>query len=278
MAAADDDVAGLTFYPAFCFRASPTHFAWVKMAVTDVLRLKTKSEFEGQNIYFYYNHPIQFVCLAGIIVARTEYAWRTVLILDDGSGETVEIVVSKATSPDPGNRASENATATRAPATKGAVSATDSHPPGSAMQAEKHHVSSRTKDRIDIADLVPGVVLKVKGTLSTFRSMVQVQLERFTLLRDTNSEMHFWDEQSRFLVDVLSVPWTLEPEEVDQLRREADEEEDRIVRARKRLEQRRRKAARKEQRDKIRIQKRWERDEKLRREEAPGYTETEKKV
>ncbi|KAL1880950.1 hypothetical protein Plec18167_003489 [Paecilomyces lecythidis] len=243
------------------------------MAVTDVLRLKTRSGFEGQNIYFYYNHPIQFVCLAGIIVARTEYVWRTVLILDDGSGETVEIVVLKATSPESGNRASEKGTVTRAPAMKAAVSATDS-----AMQEERHHVSSRTKDRIDIADLVPGAVLKVKGTLSTFRSVVQVQLERFTLLRDTNAEMHFWDEQARYLVDVLSVPWSLEPEEVDQLRREADEEEDRIIRAKKRLEQKKRKAARKEQRDQIRIQKKWEKEEELRRKEAAGYTETGKKA
>jgi hypothetical protein len=47
MAAADDDAAGLTFYPAFCYKVSPTHFAWVKMAVTDVHRLKTRAGFEG---------------------------------------------------------------------------------------------------------------------------------------------------------------------------------------------------------------------------------------
>ncbi|KAJ9311648.1 hypothetical protein DTO271D3_8112 [Paecilomyces variotii] len=261
MAAADDDAVGLTFYPAFCYKASPTHFTWVKMAVTDVHRLKTRSGFEGQNIFFYNNHPIQFVCLAGVIVARTEYAWRTVLVLDDGSGETIEIVVSKATSPGPGDRVSENATATRA-------AGPDSDPSGSLPEAETRHISSQAKDRIDITDLVPGVVFKVKGTLSTFRSTVQVQLERFTLLRDTNAEMRFWDEQSRYLVDVLSVPWTLEPEEVDQLRREADEEEDRIIRAKKRLEQKRRKAAKREERDRVRIRKEWEMDEKLRGEVA----------
>ncbi|KAJ9294676.1 hypothetical protein DTO271G3_6596 [Paecilomyces variotii] len=271
MAAADDDAVGLTFYPAFCYKASPTHFTWVKMAVTDVHRLKTRSGFEGQNIFFYYNHPIQFVCLAGVIVARTEYAWRTVLVLDDGSGETVEIVVSKATSPGPGDRVSENATANHAPAAKTAVSVAtgpDPDPSGSLPEAETRHISSQAKDRIDITDLVPGAVFKVKGTLFTFRSAVQVQLERFTLLRDTNAEMRFWDEQSRYLVDVLSVPWSLEPEEVDQLRREAEEEEERIIRAKKRLEKKRIKAAKREERDRIRIRKKWEMEEKLRRGEV----------
>ena len=35
------------FYPAFCFKESPTHFAWVKMAATDVQRLQKVRGFEG---------------------------------------------------------------------------------------------------------------------------------------------------------------------------------------------------------------------------------------
>lgn len=48
MATADDDDGGLTFYPAFCYKASPTHFAWVKMTAADVHRLKTRPELEGR--------------------------------------------------------------------------------------------------------------------------------------------------------------------------------------------------------------------------------------
>lgn len=42
---------GLTFYPAFCFKASPTHFAWVKMAAADVHRLRSRKGFEGNYPY-----------------------------------------------------------------------------------------------------------------------------------------------------------------------------------------------------------------------------------
>lgn len=35
------------FYPAFCFKASPTHLTWVKMAGADVHRLRRRRGFEG---------------------------------------------------------------------------------------------------------------------------------------------------------------------------------------------------------------------------------------
>jgi hypothetical protein len=57
MAADDDDAAGLAFYPAFCYKASPTHFAWVKMAVVDVHRLKTRAGFEGLFIFIFIFFP-----------------------------------------------------------------------------------------------------------------------------------------------------------------------------------------------------------------------------
>lgn len=56
MATGDSDNAhdtGLTFYPAFCFKASPTHFAWVKMAAVDVHRLRTRKGFEGNYLPIY---------------------------------------------------------------------------------------------------------------------------------------------------------------------------------------------------------------------------------
>lgn len=42
MADGDGD---LEFYPAFCFKESPTHFTWVKMAAVDVHRLKRRQGF-----------------------------------------------------------------------------------------------------------------------------------------------------------------------------------------------------------------------------------------
>jgi hypothetical protein len=43
------DDADLIFYPAFCFKASPTHFAWVKMALADVHKLHRPEGFNGMN-------------------------------------------------------------------------------------------------------------------------------------------------------------------------------------------------------------------------------------
>ena len=40
----------LDIYPAFCFKASATHFAWVKMAAVDVHRLERRRGFEGMFI------------------------------------------------------------------------------------------------------------------------------------------------------------------------------------------------------------------------------------
>jgi hypothetical protein len=37
-----------TFYPAFCFKVSPTHFAWVKMTAAEMRRLKPRKGFEGK--------------------------------------------------------------------------------------------------------------------------------------------------------------------------------------------------------------------------------------
>ena len=37
----------LVFYPAFCFKASPTHSSWVKMGAADVHRLVRVKEVQG---------------------------------------------------------------------------------------------------------------------------------------------------------------------------------------------------------------------------------------
>jgi hypothetical protein len=42
----------LDFYPAFCFKASPTHFTWVKMGAADVHRLKEIEGFGGKLLLF----------------------------------------------------------------------------------------------------------------------------------------------------------------------------------------------------------------------------------
>lgn len=108
----------------------------------------------------------------------------------------------------------------------------------------------------------------MKGTLSLFRTTMQLHLERFTLLRDTNAEIQFVDERLRFLVEVLSVPWVLLDDEVEQLRREAERGDREAVEGRRHAERRERRRAEREERDQRRIRKRYEREEKRRAKEA----------
>ncbi|KAH8427538.1 OB-fold domain-containing protein [Aspergillus melleus] len=261
----------LVFYPAFCFKASPTHFAWVKMMATDVHRLKRRPEFGDQSILFYQNHPIRFVSVAGIIIARTEYPRLTILTLDDSSGATIDIVVYKA---DP------TTTAAAAAAQDSSVSASVSgpgqgtrQPPPSngSIQSQwttTHVAATDRNSAVNITSLVPGAVAQIKGTLSMFRSTVQLQLERVFVVRGTSAEMRFLDQCCRFLVEVLAVPWRLGEDEIMQLRVEADEEEEKIEEEQARMKKRQRKRLEREEKDQRRIQKLWEHEERNREKEA----------
>ncbi|KAJ5084054.1 hypothetical protein NUU61_008633 [Penicillium alfredii] len=273
--------ASPVFYPAFCFKASPTHFAWVKMAAADVHRLQRRRGFEGQNIFFYNNHPIRFVSLVGLVVARTEVPRRTILTLDDSSGATIDVAVLQA---DPRKDPSKGSTAASklgiADADPDAAVSIDSTEISTAdgktistttptaATGTATHVSATDRTELDISRLTPGTTVRVKGTLSLFRATMQLHLERFTLVRDTNAEMQFLDERLQFLVEVLAVPWVLLDEEVEQLRGEAERGDLLAIEEKKRAEQKVKRRAEREERDQRHIQKRYEREERKRDKEA----------
>ncbi|KAE8145443.1 hypothetical protein BDV25DRAFT_170535 [Aspergillus avenaceus] len=252
MATADN--GDLVFYPAYCFRASPTHFTWVKMAAVDVHLLKRKVEFKDQSIFFYLNHPIRFVSVVGIIVARTEYPALTILTLDDSSGATVEVVVCKV-----------SATTDEVKPVKGAKGGG-----AESLQAPytTKHVAATNRTDLDITALVPGAVSQLKGTLSAFRGTMQIRLERASVIRDTNAEMRFLDQRGRFLVEVLSIPWSVTRKEMARLRQEADEEEEKLEDGREKMQKRQRRRTEREERDYKKIQKLWEQEEQIRAKEA----------
>ncbi|KAL4910045.1 hypothetical protein BDW74DRAFT_144313 [Aspergillus multicolor] len=245
----------LPFYPAFCFNASPTHFAWVKMGAADVHRLKKRTEYGEQGLFFYQNHPIRFVSLVGIIVARTDVPRRTILTLDDSTGATVDVVVLKS---DP---------TTSVPAAATAESKTKDDADADAPPKEMH-LTSTAQTTIDITPLQPGKLFQIKGTLSVFRSTNQVQLERFFPVPDTKAEMRFVEARMRFLVEVLSVPWALDEEDIEGLRVQADEEERKIEEEQERHKRRGRKRAEREERERRRAQKLWEQEEIIRDKEG----------
>lgn len=268
----------------------------------------------GQNIYFYFNHPIRFVYVVGVILAHDDYPRRTILVLDDSSGATVEVIILKKVPPrnnnDHGfadmtangwnNPQTTAFTGTGGPSAtrqsvqvnlnrgteemrKAAGSSNDTSIKGSKMTAmvsnDNHiplqlqlpqHMAGTTNLPIqDISSLKPGLVVKVKGTLSVFRSSYQIILEKFEIISgNTAAEMRFWDERSRFLIDVLSVPWSLTTTEVADLRKEYQLEEENRIERRKRAEEWKSRWEGRDERHRRRILKAWEREERMRRQEA----------
>ncbi|KAJ5467043.1 hypothetical protein N7475_004795 [Penicillium sp. IBT 31633x] len=274
MATVNDE--NLNFYPAFCFKASPTHFTWVKMSAADVHRLRNSSNFVGQNIYFYNNHPIQFVSLVGLIVARTELTRRTILTLDDSSGATIDIAVLQKTVQGPVEADTSPATTTTTAEAPTAWSSFSITAPTALKRTV--HVTSKDRDEIDISSLQPGALVRVKGTLSMFRSRMQLNLERFWRVGDTNAEMRFLDDRLRFLIEVLSVPWVLSDEEVETLRREADRSDERVLEDKRRAERMVRKRAEREERHARAIARRYEREEIEREREIVALREDGERV
>ncbi|WEW57239.1 hypothetical protein PRK78_002704 [Emydomyces testavorans] len=263
--AAEDAPLKTTYYPPYCHKAAPTYFTWVKLGAADVHRLTQPKEFAGQNIYFYNNHPIQYLCLAGVIVSRDEQARRTILVLDDSTGFTIEVVCSKP--PPPLQPRPQTAAVSLTPTTAQTLTPSSSIHNG-ANSLPITHIASTTRTPLDINPLRAGSVAKLKGTITRFRGMLQLHLERYTLLRETSAEVRFWEEKMRFFVEVLCVPWVLSVEERERLRWEDVREEEmkrrkKVVREARR-ERRERKMVEREERDRLRIERRYAREEVLR--------------
>jgi len=221
----------------------------------------------GQKIFFYKNHPIRFVSVVGIIVARNEITRRTILTLDDSSGSTLEVVILHA---DPNTQArAEAALASEGVAAQTDASALNTSAGTLGIRSNQTvYVSATDRTTLDISSLVPGAIVKAKGTLSMYRQMMQLHLERFVLVPDTNAEMRFVEERVQFLVDVLSAPWVLLDEEIEHLREEAEQEDLKAVEERRRAARRVKRRIEREERDQRRIQKLYEREERKRAKEA----------
>jgi Telomere regulation protein Stn1 len=242
----------LTFYPAYCFKASPTYFAWVKLTAFDIHNaLHTRRGFEGQSLYFYLNHPIQFVYLVGVVVSYEDFhEKRWLFILDDSSGATIEVTCPKLVKkPRDDDGAREKASHEQLEPNAGKVAE---------EQARAEIIAA--------ADV--GSVIKVKGKIGTFRDTRQIQLERIAVVADMNAEVQFWEQRTRLKAEVLSKPWAVSSVEQRRLVRAA-EGRDQNERARL-LKRKEREAARlaRERRHEMKIARQYEREEVKRREAA----------
>jgi hypothetical protein len=189
-------------------------------------------------------------------------------VLDDSTGATIEVVCDK---PNP-------VIAAKPKPSPGTVQAAEASKPSTSIsdrilgdeERQVHqHVSATTRSPLDITPLVPSTIAKLRGTIKVFHDHYQLRLERYTVLPDTNAEVAFWESRTRFLVDVLSVPWMLSEEEIERLRRMCEDdkgqERRRAAAKRERVERAERKLAEREERDRARIERRYEREEVVRR-------------
>ncbi|KZM26068.1 uncharacterized protein EKO05_0005846 [Ascochyta rabiei] len=175
-------------YPAYCFQASPTYDAWVKLTAADVRTLRSEPDFQGQKIYFILNHPIRFIRVVGVVVAIDDINFRySAVTLDDGSGATVELKIVRNT---PGEQSSKT-------------------PPSNTTVSNVNVVSQFGMFEITVDGCMVdiGTVLKAKGTISEFRGVKQLELKRVQIVSSTDEEAQAWAETAAFKIRTLSVPW-----------------------------------------------------------------------
>lgn len=120
----------------------------------------------GQNLYFHLNHPIKWIRLVGVVVALDVHPARWIILLDDGSGATIEVICGlQAPAPAIGGRepdlllSADNRAAVTSPALS---------PVG----------LTATGRTVDLSGVDIGAVVKVKGGVGMFRGQKQVLLER----------------------------------------------------------------------------------------------------
>jgi len=243
---ASDVPSGLKFYPAYCHKASPTYFAWVKLSCATVHALRTRKGFEGQNLYFYLNHPVQFVCLVGVIVAFDTFnEKRWLMTLEDGSGATIEVVYPK-----PWIQHADKGTATLGP------------------DVEQTRQKEDEDDTLDMTAIDIGTVVKAKGTLDTFWGTRQLKLERIAVLVDTAAEVRCWVQQTALFNDVLSKAWVVSADEQSELLREAEGTKEKDKGRCRRRQERQRRLQQREVKDAEKLLRLWHKEEKEREREA----------
>ena len=264
----------LTFYPAYCYSASLTYFVWVKLAAHDIhYILRTRSNGSnnhthrsstGNPLYFYLNHPIQFVQLTGIVVAIEDFHPHIFLFtLDDSSGSTIDVVWRK---PKPQSQSQNDYTTTTLTTAEATAKVKTQR------QEREEDEDEEQQQRREDADtpLLPllnaleiGTTVLAKGTLSPFRHTLQLNLLRLTVLTPTQ-ELRLIQSRTSFLLNTLSKPWRLSANAQTRLLKKASGERvgenERAARARKRREQK----EKREKADAEEIERVWEEEETLR--------------
>ncbi|KAK5118809.1 hypothetical protein LTR62_000018 [Meristemomyces frigidus] len=215
-----DGVPNHTIYPKRYWEASISWQNWNKLTAVDIHNeqvFQTKQEYHGQNVYFYGNHPIQYIRVVGLLVGIEQMSKYTIMTIDDSSGACIDVKIERRQM-----RTDDDAA----------------------------YPSNTTVDDVDVMihmsfptlhlknkPIEIGTILEVKGTVSTFRHIRQIDLKRLHRIKDTNAEAAAWAKTAQWKKDVLSQPWIMTSElrcAIDRRIYEADAAEKR--RARKKRE------------------------------------------
>ncbi|KAK4183050.1 glycosyl hydrolase family 81-domain-containing protein [Podospora australis] len=199
----DAGAAPPDLYPQYCFHLSPTLNKWCHFRAVDIIRLASHPGFQGQDIFFCLNHPIKWARVAGVVVAITELEGKVLYTIDDSSGATIECLLLVAP-----NRGSS----------------------GTANTYNYNKQNNHSKDVTTTERKLPtvdgpidiGHVIDVRGGINEFRDQKQIRAETIKHLRTTEQEALWWEKAANLRRDVLSRPWVLDPEEVEELRREEE--------------------------------------------------------
>ncbi|KAI7257311.1 hypothetical protein KC343_g7418 [Hortaea werneckii] len=185
-------------HPRRYFDASPTFQHWNKVTCADVRALRSEPGFQGQGIYFYLNHPIQFIRVVGLLVDIQTVAGGkfTLLTLDDGSGECLVLKIKS----------------------RDLRQINEEYPSNTEIDNVDVLVSlGHTTVVLNSAPLHIGDVVKAKGTVEFFRNKRQLDLKRLFPVPSTNAEAQAWSETAKWKRDVLSKPWRLTQDAKDKI-------------------------------------------------------------
>ena len=191
---------------------------------------------KGKPIYHLLNHPIKWVRITGVVVAVDDFSERRVLTIDDSSGSCIECVcalpptssttIAATTVPAHLNQkqnqfqlqmtyAKDGKTGTALEVGQGDKGKDGTNGRAFSKGGKGKETSQPSVqnplifwDGIDV-----GSVLKIKGHVTAFRDVKQVDVIKIDVIRGTDSEVKCWEEVYTFRQTVLSKAWVVTEEE-----------------------------------------------------------------
>jgi hypothetical protein len=190
------DTGKCTLHAARYFSASPTWNRWNKLTALDIYtQLREEPNFQGQNVWFWLNHPIQFVRVVGYVaqfdmVAGGKYILMTV---DDGSGVNIEVKLERPVAYRESN---------------GPVYSTKTSVDDVEVVTEMGLPAVRIRHKM----MEIGSVVTAEGKVEKYNTARQLIALRLRFVENTHDEAVYWSKVAEWKRKVLSRPWILDEE------------------------------------------------------------------